>query len=94
MNAAPHGPKLAVKPRRHFCAAMTILTPDKSALVLHNLGATQMLYAVTDPRDNYVEAYFDTLERAKDYAQFLETSAAHPYRAYNVRFKIARVEAA
>jgi hypothetical protein len=53
-----------------------------------------MLYAVTDPRDNYVEEYFDTLERAKDYAQFLETSAAHPYRAYNVRFKIARVEAA
>ena len=51
-----------------------------------------MLYAVTDPRDNYAEAYFDTLERAKDYAQFLETSAAHPYRAYNVRLKVTLVK--
>jgi hypothetical protein len=54
--------------------------------------ANQMLYAVTDPRDNYAEAYFDTLERAKDYAQFLETSVAHPYRAYNVRLKVTLVK--
>jgi len=52
-----------------------------------------MLYAVIDPRDNYAEAYFDTLDRAKEYAHFLETSVAHPYRAYDVRFKIARVKA-
>ena len=53
-----------------------------------------MLYAVIDPRDNYAEAYFDTLERAKDYAQFLETSVAHPYRAYNVRLKVSLVKSA
>jgi hypothetical protein len=53
-----------------------------------------MLYAVIDPRDNYAEAYFDTLKRAKDYAQFLETSVAHPYRAYNVRLKVSLVKSA
>lgn len=53
-----------------------------------------MLYAIIDPRDGEVITYLDGLERAKDYVQFLETSAAHPYRAYNVRFKIARIEAA
>jgi hypothetical protein len=50
-----------------------------------------MIYAVIDPRDNYAEAYFDTLDRAKDYAQFLETSSAHPYRAYNVRLKVTLI---
>jgi hypothetical protein len=51
-----------------------------------------MLYAVIDPRDNYAEAHFDTLERAKEYAQFLETSVAHPYRAYDVRLKVTLVK--
>jgi hypothetical protein len=52
------------------------------------------LYALIDPRDGEVEAYVEGRDKAKEYAHFLETSAAHPYRAYNVRFKIVRVKAA
>lgn len=51
-----------------------------------------MLYAIIDPRDGEVLAHFDGLERAKEYAQFLETSVAHPYRAYNVRLKVTLVK--
>ena len=51
------------------------------------------LYALIDPRDGEVEAYVEGRDKAKEYAQFLETSVAHPYRAYDVRFKIARIKA-
>jgi hypothetical protein len=51
------------------------------------------LYALIDPRDGEVEAYVEGRDKAKEYAHFLETSVAHPYRAYDVRFKIARVKA-
>jgi hypothetical protein len=50
------------------------------------------LYALIDPRDGEVEAYVEGRDKAKEYAHFLETSVAHPYRAYDVRFKLARVE--
>ena len=50
------------------------------------------LYALIDPRDNAAEAYVRGRDKAKEYAQFLETSAAHPYRAYDVRFKLVRVQ--
>ena len=51
------------------------------------------LYALIDPRDGEAEAYVEGRDKAKDYARFLETSAAHSYQAYNVRFKIVRVKA-
>lgn len=52
------------------------------------------LYALIDPRDGAAEAYVEGHDKAKAYAHFLETSVAHPYRAYNVRLKIVRVKAA
>lgn len=49
-------------------------------------------YAVIDPRDGYVEAYKRSLEEARAYAHFLESSSAHPYKSYGVVFKIKQIK--
>lgn len=50
------------------------------------------VYAIIDPRDNYVADYAEGLAAARDRAHVLETSPIHPYKSYNVRFRIKAVK--
>lgn len=47
-----------------------------------------MTYAIVDPRDNAIIDWRDTRAEAQSYARELERSAAHPYRAYDVRLDV------
>ena len=50
-------------------------------------------YALIDPRDGHEVAYIEGRAAALDYAQWLERSAAHSYRAANVRLTVRKVGA-
>jgi hypothetical protein len=49
------------------------------------------IYAIIDPRDNHAVEYVEGLDEARAYARQIETSPAHPYKPYRVRFKIRQV---
>lgn len=51
----------------------------------------ELTYAIIDPRDNHAIEYIEGLNNARAYARWIETSAAHPYKPYGVRFKIEQV---
>ena len=51
-----------------------------------------MTYAIIDPRDGEVLAYIDGRDPAKEYAEWLEQSAAHSYSAYDVLLMIRKVQ--
>lgn len=51
-----------------------------------------MTYELIDPRDGEVVAHIDGKDPAKEYAAWLEQSAAHSYRAYDVLLMIRKVK--
>ena len=48
----------------------------------------EMTYAIIDPRDGYEIEYVEGREAALEYVRFLESSAAHNYRAQGIKLSI------